>query len=502
MRPTPMSLSLALAFASAAFAAAPTPQRGNGFNAMAGEGMSSAFVHLFEWSWADIAVECEQWLGPKGFKAVQVSPPNEHIEGEQWWTRYQPVTYKLVSRSGNESAFIDMVQRCKKAGVGIYVDAVFNHIASGSGRSIAGNSFGNRATPIYSANDMHHDNGNTGRNCGISNYADKHNVQYCDLAGLPDLCTSCDYVQKTVAAYINHLSDIGIAGFRIDAAKHMNSDELGQLLAQTDQKLFRFQEVISGIGEAVTEDQYFKIGAVTEFDYGRMLAPNFIAEGKLQYFNSFGSSWGLMPPEHAVVFLDNHDTQRGEAGLTYKKGKLYELANIFMLAHPYGYPKVMSSYYFDSHDQGPPGTPVHSRDSVACGGQPMAVSADESMVQAGGPWVCEHRWPAVANMVAWRGSAGTNEVTGFQAPGGDTIAFCRGKTACVALNRQNSATWSVTLKFTLPAGKYCDVIRSDDASSCPTVSIAADGSTTLQVPPLGAVALHIGKTAQMEQIIM
>ena len=33
------------------------------------------FVHLFEWSWDDIAKECEDWLGPKGFDAVQVSPP-------------------------------------------------------------------------------------------------------------------------------------------------------------------------------------------------------------------------------------------------------------------------------------------------------------------------------------------------------------------------------------------------------------------------------------------
>lgn len=24
------------------------------------------FVHLFEWSWSDVAIECEQWLGPKG----------------------------------------------------------------------------------------------------------------------------------------------------------------------------------------------------------------------------------------------------------------------------------------------------------------------------------------------------------------------------------------------------------------------------------------------------
>lgn len=29
-------------------------------------------VHLFEWKWKDIALECERFLGPKGFGGVQV----------------------------------------------------------------------------------------------------------------------------------------------------------------------------------------------------------------------------------------------------------------------------------------------------------------------------------------------------------------------------------------------------------------------------------------------
>merc|ERR1711879_891302 len=105
-------------------------------------------------------------------------------------------------------------------------------------------------------------------------------------------------------------------------------------------------------------------------------------------------------------------------------------------------------------------------------------------------------------MVAWRQAAGHNEVTSFQAPGGDTIGFCRGTAACVALNRQPSTTWKVTLKFTLPPGSYCDVIRSDDTSSCPKVTVLQGGDTVLEVPPLGAVALHVGKTAAAEVIAL
>ena len=84
----------------------------------------TTFVHLFEWRWSDIASECENYLGPQGYAAIQVSPPSEHIQGSAWWTRYQPVSYQLQSRSGDRAAFINMVQRCKAVGVEIYVDEI------------------------------------------------------------------------------------------------------------------------------------------------------------------------------------------------------------------------------------------------------------------------------------------------------------------------------------------------------------------------------------------
>eukprot|EP00928_Gymnodinium_smaydae_P063450 TRINITY_DN4700_c0_g7_i1.p1 TRINITY_DN4700_c0_g7~~TRINITY_DN4700_c0_g7_i1.p1 ORF type:complete len:548 (-),score=71.04 TRINITY_DN4700_c0_g7_i1:242-1828(-) len=443
------------------------------------QGRSSTFVQLFEWSWADIASECEQWLGPKGFTGVQISPPNDHIVGDQWSTRYQPVTYKLVSRSGDEAGFVDMVRRCKQVGVSIYADAVINHIAINSGISIAGSPYGSRATPIYSPEDMHHNTGDSSSNCGVSNYADRHNVQYCDLSGLPDLCTGCPKVQQTVAAYLNYLASLGVDGFRIDAAKHQDAEELSQLLSLVNSSMWRFGEVISGAGEAVKPQMYVSSMDVTEFNYFRQLVPNILNDGKMAYLKSFGMTWGLMSDDNAVVFLDNHDTQRGEAMLTYKNPKVYQFANIFMLAHPYGYPKVMSSYFFESHDEGPPKQPVHNGADVACGD--------------GKPWVCEHRWLPVANMVAWRKAAGSSGISKFEAPGGDTIAFCRGNTACIFMNRQESSSWSVTLKMSIPPGKYCDIIQSDIEASCPTVTVSDDGSVTVWVPPVGAVAFHVGK---------
>ena len=249
--------------------------------------IGSTFVHLFEWSWVDIARECTEFLGPKGYAAVQISPPMEHISGEQWWTRYQPVSYKLESRSGTAAEFATMVATCDAAGVAIYADAVLNHGAAGSGVGINGTAYGNPPRTIhnlYSQPDYHHVGSDLTKNCAVSNYDDKHNVQYCDLVGLPDLCTSCDYVRKTTAAYVDHMASLGVKGIRLDAAKHMDAGELAGLLAevQSFKSLFTFQEVISGSGEAVTPSMYYGTGSVTEFKYGTSLGTNFVEDGKVR----------------------------------------------------------------------------------------------------------------------------------------------------------------------------------------------------------------------------
>src|SRR6185312_11293000 len=52
-------------------------------------GTKDVVVHLFQWPWASVAQECTTTLGPKGFGAVQVSPPAEHVvlpgRGFPWW---------------------------------------------------------------------------------------------------------------------------------------------------------------------------------------------------------------------------------------------------------------------------------------------------------------------------------------------------------------------------------------------------------------------------------
>lgn len=62
----------------------------------------------------------------------------------------------------------------------------------------------------------------------------------------------------------------------------------------------------------------------------------------------------MLPSADAVVFVDNHDNQRSgnDDILTHKSRRSYIMAVSFMLAHPYGWPRVMSSFKFSAFDQG------------------------------------------------------------------------------------------------------------------------------------------------------
>ncbi|NXB74452.1 AMYP amylase, partial [Donacobius atricapilla] len=294
----------------------------------------TSIVHLFEWRWQDIALECERYLAPNGFGGVQISPPNENViitdPQHPWWERYQPVSYKLCTRSGNETEFRDMVTRCNNVGVHIYVDAVINHMCganAGAGDHAACGSYFNAKTEDfpavpYSGWDFN-DHKCKSKSGNIENYHDISQVRDCRLVSLLDLALEKEYVRSSVAAYLNLLIGIGVAGFRIDAAKHMWPADLRAVLDKLQDlntqwfpvgtRPFIYQEVIDLGGEPIKGSDYFGNGRVTEFKYSAKLGTvirKWDGE-KMAYLKNWGEGWGFVPSDRALVFVDNHDNQRG-----------------------------------------------------------------------------------------------------------------------------------------------------------------------------------------------
>jgi alpha-amylase len=428
----------------------------------------------------------------------------------------------LISSSGNEEQLASMIKTCNEHGVGIYVDAVFNHMGKGEtgcGVGFAGTPYCNRSYENFKPKDFHHNSINrktltltptsVHHNCVIDFAGASKNwtaggdpqpieMWNCDLIGLPDLNVEDEHVQEVIAAHLTKLLELGADGLRIDAAKHMPPVRIKEILDKARKASGKpckdvVLELFSNETKPVTPSMYLIDGLVEYFQYQKWIAGNIARVDNIDEADPLrvGSMDRLRhieqefpyKSENIVTFLDNHDTQRGPwAVLTYRKPKLYTLASIFMLAHPFGYPKVMSSFYIENNatsgpamDAAPPKTPVHGPDG-------------EVNCLDGKNWVCEHRIPGIANMVKWRKVAGGAPINHWVDENGDRIAFGRGS-AFLAMNR-NDTTWTAILQTGLPAGKYCDVFQSDIVESCPFVEVDAEGYMHVEVPPIAAVLIH------------
>ena len=475
----------------------------------------AVFVHLFEWRWADVAKECEAYLGPAGFAAVQVSPPSEHavLPGYPWWQRYQTVGYGLdESRSGTADEFRDMVRRCAAAGVAIYVDAVVNHMtAQASGVGSHGTRFTKYAYPgVYAAADFH------APPCTIAD-ADYQSapdrVRRCELLGLADLDTSSEHVRAAIAGYLAALVELGVKGFRIDAAKHIDPIDLDAILQKVDEAVgadarpYYYFEVVDHGGEAIHASDYLPTGQgaaeavdVIEFKYSAV-ADAFAHLGGQTVAGLHTLGADLLPSDRAVVFVNNHDTQRATS-LFYQDAPAYDLATVFLLAWPYGYPQILSSFAFDrstqaGRDQGPPSDAEgHTLPVYAAGSEAPGCIDDLALpAQPAGQWLCEHRRPFIARLIAFRkATADAPDVTNEWDDGADALAFGRGTKGFVVINNGASALHR-TFATSLPAGAYCDVYGgAPTGTGCTgtTIAVGADGAAGISVAAGSAIALHVG----------
>ncbi|XP_066479643.1 pancreatic alpha-amylase-like isoform X1 [Tiliqua scincoides] len=485
--------------------------------------LRTSIVHLFEWRWADVALECERYLAPNGFAGVQVSPPNENLvvssPWRPWWERYQPVSYKLCSRSGNETEFQDMVTRCNNVGVYIYVDTVINHMCgSGAGSGYRGTcgSYFNAETCTFPAIPYSSIDFND-RICktpsgDIENYSDPIQVRNCRLSGLVDLMQRRDYVRSKIAEYMNHLIEIGVAGFRIDASKHMWPEDINAILAKVNNlntqwfskgsRPFVYQEVIDLGDEPIHSSEYFRNGRVTEFKYGAQLGTVFRKwnREKMANLKSWGENWSLIPSDKAIVFIDNHDNQRGHGAggasiLTFWDPRLYKMAVSFMLAHPYGFTRIMSSYWWPRFIQDGKdfndwvGPPSNSDGSI----KPLTINANGT---CGNGWICEHRWHQIRNMVTFRNVVYGQPLAWWWDNNGNQVAFGRDGKGFIVFNNDDR-NLSVILPTGLPAGIYCDVISGRKESNLCTgiqIHVVSNGAAYFQISSQAEdpfIAIHV-----------
>ncbi|MFM8910838.1 MAG: alpha-amylase family glycosyl hydrolase [Gemmatimonadota bacterium] len=178
------------------------------------------------------------------------------------------MSYGLTrSRSGTAAQFKEMVDRCGAVGVGIYVDAVINHMTNfpSPGTGSAGTAYTKYEYPgLYTREDFH-------TPCALNDYGNAAQVQDCELYSLPDLRTASPKVRRTLSNYLIDLARLGVAGFRVDAAKHIQQVDLDAIFDTLNATMtaegrpipYVFLEISAGSGEALQEADFYGVGYST-----------------------------------------------------------------------------------------------------------------------------------------------------------------------------------------------------------------------------------------------
>ncbi|GFR91377.1 LOW QUALITY PROTEIN: alpha-amylase [Elysia marginata] len=394
-------------------------------------------VHLFEWKWTDIEKECPR-LAQLGFCGVQTSVPTEHLVRPEnsWEERYLPVSYDVVSRSGDEDQFINMVKACSATGVRIFVTLQLDHMSPESGLGFNGTPY-NASTLDYPGVPYNASHFHTKADCSKPNLSPSSapkDMQDCWALRYPDLDQSKPHVRDQIVKLLNKFVSMEVAGFFLANSLHIDPKDLQVIFDQVhDVKFggrpFVTYEMVNTVPSSIDPRWFYPIGRVTDFSMSEVLGKAILEKDLSGLCLLLDSSTVLisrdyatvLPAEQAVVFVDNVDYQRGMSPpwvkvVTYKEPHLYELALSFVFASGYGIPRVMSSYNFTKPSQGPP-----TDDE----GNILGVTQSAGHDCENG-WICEHRFPNVKDMVKFSSTFRHQRINNCKAEK-TKVSFSRGE---------------------------------------------------------------------------
>jgi alpha-amylase len=332
-------------------------------------GQKGAVVEMFGWPHADIEQECKA-LATMGYLGVKVFPIHEQVMSSEpfqnmmnpWYFMYQPVSYQMQGRMGTRDELRKMIATCRSYGVRVYADAVVNHMSGGgndantyhrnpqAGCSKWGNKTSSRPgghSPFYTQDYTYTIGEHTGKqplqefpavpygpldfHCErpLNSWTDPLDLNAGWLTGLTDLNTERDNVQERIAAYLTDMIGIGFSGFRIDAAKHIQPDDLVGILSKFKRNVggalpsdfFTWLEILLG-GEA----DLLMCNAQSGYNFGSYFTSKLskagFTEAEIQKIKTWNSGYPKEPEkgvddcdigksglQRQVIQNDDHDQQ-------------------------------------------------------------------------------------------------------------------------------------------------------------------------------------------------
>tara|TARA_B100000745_G_C20154332_1_gene395612 strand:- start:7282 stop:9000 length:1719 start_codon:yes stop_codon:yes gene_type:complete len=294
---------------------------------------ADVILHAFNWSYDEVASKAQE-IADIGYKKVLVAPAvksNKH--NTAWWGRYQPQDFRVIEHNlGNKESFQNMINALNAVGVATYADVVINQMANERGNSTyfpgdyavgdyanyrdyweRQKLFGNLDYGLFGPGDFHDGfcisdwtnwgQSMTGRICGEA-----------PDPGMPDLKPN-DHVKGSQRAYLQALKNMGVKGFRVDAAKHMTYDHINAVFtSDIISGMHVFGEIITGGGSGNADydtflEPYLRNTAHSAYDFPllKTMRDAFSSSGSLNALANPKSWGGAIDGPRAVTVTVTHD---------------------------------------------------------------------------------------------------------------------------------------------------------------------------------------------------
>lgn len=181
---------------------------------------------------------------------------------------------------------------------------------------------------------------------------DKENGNYDYLMGADIDLNNMDVVRELKAWGKWYLNETGVDGFRLDAVKHIRSDFfpewLGELREDFGKQLFTVGEYWSSSVDVINNYIEKTEGCMSLFDVP--LHYNFyrasISNGEFNMSEIFRGTLVEKNPFKAVTFVDNHDTEPGQALESWIPDWFKPLAYSLILLRKDGFPCIFYGDYY------------------------------------------------------------------------------------------------------------------------------------------------------------
>ena len=195
----------------------------------AGDGLT---LHAFNWTYREITANLES-IKNAGFRNVLTMPVQQPKSGgAAWWAFYQPLGMSIgdASSLGTKEELKELCDKAEELGIAILADIVANHLATTDSEDKEPDGTPTVSPQVEQYEPVLYNNRNedTDGN-GVTFHHNKNasgsgaETQYYAYGNLPDLNTANAYVQSRVLSLLKECVDIGIDGFRFDAAKHIET---------------------------------------------------------------------------------------------------------------------------------------------------------------------------------------------------------------------------------------------------------------------------------------